>query len=296
MRNEGIQRQVTGLILRFAASGWIPAGWFGPGIPAEEDRTARTGRLKIEIVSHCWNYAHFLIYQLSSLVQHPPEKTDVTVTVFHAAEDRTTRDLLSYISSFQLPSITWNFRLLPKEQLFRRAIGRNRAALETPADWIWFTDCDVLFGKGCLDSLAEALQGRREALVFPKVEYITELLSEQSPILHHGKGEPQIIPLDTAQFHPHFLTRATGPFQITHGDVARQTGYCRHLAYYQTPAPVWCKAYEDRAFRWILGTQGTPLDVSGVSRIRHINKGRYTDANRYSALRRLIRRTFQKRW
>ena len=52
---------------RFAAGGWVPPQWFEPDLPTELDRAARTGHLKLEVVSHCWNYSHFLVYQLSSL-------------------------------------------------------------------------------------------------------------------------------------------------------------------------------------------------------------------------------------
>ena len=80
----------------------------------------------------------------------------------------------------------------------------------------------------------------------------------------------EVVDVDTSQFNEHKLSRATGPFQITHGDVARACGYCDVINYYQKPAAHWCKAYEDKAFRWLLGTDGTPLDIEGAYRIRHV--------------------------
>lgn len=286
MENPGIRSKwydpLVSYFLRIAACGWVPPSWFRGALPIDA-RMARTGRLHIEIVSHCWQYAHFLAYQLSSLVLYPPQNVDVTMTVYYNGEDEGTSALLDFFGSREVPGITWNWRELPKTALFRRAIGRNEAALATRADWIWFTDCDLLFRQGCLDGLAEALQGRRDALVFPATELITTLLDDDDPMLHNFDPQKlQVIDIDDSRFVEQKRDRATGPLQIAHGDVTRAVGYCDCLGYYQKPAEKWCKAHEDRAFRWLLGSRGTGLDIPGVYRIRHVSKGRYT-GSRFSA-------------
>jgi len=48
----------------------------------------------------------------------------------------------------EVPNVTWNWMPFEKESLFRRGIGRNQAALNTNAHWVWFTDCDLMFRKG----------------------------------------------------------------------------------------------------------------------------------------------------
>jgi hypothetical protein len=272
---------------RLAASGWLPARWFNRALPAESARAARTGRLHIEIVSHCWGYAHLLAYQLSSLVNHPPRDVDITMTVFHAAEDAATARLLAFFGAKTVPGVRWNWQLLPPPRLFRRAIGRNLAAMESRADWVWFTDCDLMFRGDCLDVLGAALQGRRDALVFPRVERVTDLLAEDDPRLAHA--EPGLVDIDGSDFSAREPGRATGPLQITHGDVARALGYCAPIAYYQRPAGSWRKAHEDRAHRWLLQSQGTPLEVPGVYRIRHVFKGRYTERSFWSRVRTALR-------
>lgn len=276
--------------LRFAASGAIPARWFLPALPAENKRSAKTGVLNIEIVSHCWNYAHFLAYQLSSLAKFPPDRANVTMTVFYCEKDPQTVALLDYFADIDVPGVMWNWRALPREQLFRRSIGRNMAARETRADWIWFTDCDLLFRENCLDSLADALQGRRDTLVFPRHERVTPLLPQDNRMLTASNGQAGLFDIDTDQFTVRELTRATGPLQIVHGDVARACGYCDSLGIYQQPVDHWSKAHEDRAFRWLLRTQGTPLDIQGVYRIRHMQKGRYRGNSLSSRVRGAIRR------
>ena len=296
-------RYVLGRYYRMAASGLIPARWYERRVPPIEYRTAPEGRLRLEIVSHCWQYSRLLRYQLSSLVKFPPAHLDVTMTVCFSREDMDTWRLLQRYSALNVPSVTWNWCDLPKEQLFRRAIGRNRAALQSQADWVWFTDCDLMFRDSCLDGLAAALQGRRDTLVFPASEWCTPLLDDEHPMLNptlHDAttAEELVVDIDSTLFTERHRTRATGPLQIVHGDVARACGYCDALPFYQKPADSWCKAYEDRALRWLLGSQGTPLAIPGVFRIRHASKGRYTGNSLVSAVRGWLRRVvsgFQER-
>src|SRR5215207_7396175 len=50
------------VLIRIAMMGVVPGRWFMmPPDPAKVK--ARSGRLTIEIVSHCWQYAHLLAYQ-----------------------------------------------------------------------------------------------------------------------------------------------------------------------------------------------------------------------------------------
>lgn len=275
---------------RLAAKGMVPPAWFEPDLPSPAARAARRGRLRLEIVSHCWRYAHFLVYQLSSLVRFPPQDIDVVMTVFHAPEDSDTVSLLEYFSGIEVPNVRWNWQSLPREQLFRRGIGRNQAALHSDADWLWFTDCDLMFREHCLDTLASLLQGRTDALLFPQEERCTHLLPENNPMLQAGHKGPAVLDIDDSAFVTFRPSRATGPLQIAHGDVCRAVGYCRNIALYQQPSDSFAKCHEDRAFRWLVRSQGVPLPVPGVYRIRHVQKGRYAGGETHSRLRTLLRR------
>lgn len=284
---------VAGVFYRLAASGLLPASWFWEVDPATVARARKTGKLSLEIVSHCWRYGHFLTYQLSSLVNHTTEKLDITVTVYHAPDDPAVVKVLDFFGAIDIPGVTWNWQALPRQRLFRRSIGRNLAAKASRADWVWFTDCDLLFQERCLDTLADVLQGRDDALVFPEVAYGTTLLPEDHEILERGRGEPAVLDLPMEHFAPYggVRDRATGPHQITHGDIARACGYCETIGLYQRPADRWRKAYEDRAFRWLVGTHGTPLDIPGACQIRHLIKGRYKKGSAVSRLRAFIRKS-----
>ena len=172
--------------------------------------------------------------------------------------------------------------------MFRRSIGRNNAAKNTQADWIWFTDCDIIFGEGCLDGLAEQLKGLTNTLVYPRHESTTSMLDDDNPLLKKG-AEPQVVDIDTSDFTLHSRDKAKGAFQIVHGDVSRAIGYCDQIRIYQTSASNWRKTYEDTVFRWLLGTRGDPIDIPNVFQIRHVTKGRYKKDSRISAIRSRIR-------
>jgi len=277
-------------LVRIATTGLIPSRWFLKP-PRPEDLAARSGVLDIEIVSHCWQYGHLLAYQLSSLVNFPPTKARVRMTVFHALEDARTRAMLEFFGAIAAPGVTWNWQALPPPELFRRAIGRNRIARSTQAHWVWFTDCDIVFHRDCIDGLASELQGRQDLLAYPKFERITPMLTEDDPVLAAERDRPRVVDIDTSQFelaaNP---PKAKGAYHIVHGDAARRCGYCEQVAVYQRPAARWAKTYEDSAFRWLLGTDGVGLDVPGVHRIRHVHKGRYGDSRTAALVRGNIRR------
>lgn len=273
---------------RLAAGGALPARWFGPSPPALAPAPAAG---HIEIVSHCWHYDRLLACQLASLVENAPESVRVTMTVFHAEEDEATRSLLARHLQTQVPNVKWRPWPLPPSQLFRRSIGRNLAARATTADWIWFTDCDVVFGAGALDALAGAVQGRCSPLLYPAIEYATPVLD--SAALAAGDFQKLWSAIDLDACTRRELSRATGPLQITRGEVARAVGYCASLAAFQQPADAWCKAHEDRAFRWQLKTAGEAVSIPRVFRIRHAHKGR--DAGRRRPWRNQLRR-WRTRW
>jgi hypothetical protein len=283
-----LRNDIEETLVRVAMGLRLPGQWFGPR-PDASRLAARTGTLEIEIVSHCWNYAHMLAYQLSSLVLFAPARARVRMTVCHAREDRATCELLEWFGAQQAPGVTWNWVALAPGELFRRAIGRHRVSLATTADWLWFTDCDIVFHRDCLDTLADRLQGRRDLLAYPKEERVTPMMAADDPRLAARGG--QLIDIDTSDFtlvpNP---PKAKGAYQIVHGDVARQCGYCGSLPVFQRPAPRWAKTYEDAAFRWLLGSDGVGLDVPGVYRLRHAAKGRYGDNQAMAAVRGGIRR------
>ena len=259
---------------RFAASGGVPASWFGPDYAVLPEQKETNKPLSLEIVSHCWSYANILTYQLSSLLLFPPKETKVCMTVYYEPGDLRTVEVLKYFQGREAENVHWNFCPLEKKYLLRRAIGRNLAARKTTADWIFFTDCDVLFRDQSLDLLSRQLKEKQSLLVYPESHMVSELLPNEDALFTDYSRAGMIRDIDPRSFHREERNRAVGGFQITRGDAARLGGYCGDISYYHRPVRRWRKCYEDRTFRWLLGTQGTAIDVPGFYRIRHAAKGR----------------------
>lgn len=272
----------------------LPLSWFAPKAPRPDELSAPEGRLSLQVVSHCWQYAHLSLFQLSSLVNHPPRHCDLTYTLFYAQEDTAMCKLVEHFSGLQIDTITWNFQVMPKNELFRRAIGRHRASLSSQAHWIWFADCDLIFHEGCLDSVAKAVTGQQTGLVFPDHEGITDLLPPDHPMLNQSIDEQGTVDIDTSLFRRNAITRAKGAFQIVHGDVARAVGYCGSIALYQQPSTRWRKTYEDTVFRRVIEYDGVPIEVSSLYRIRHAEKGRYMKNSSVSRIRGGLRQVTDK--
>ena len=129
--------------------------------------------------------------------------------------------------------------------------------------------------------------------MFPRIGLGTSLLSDDADILNKGRDGPAILEIPLDQFTPYGgpRSKAKGPYQIMHGDVARACGYCESIRLYQKPSERWRKTYEDRAFRWLIGTQGTALEVPGACQIRHVAKGRYKKDSFMSKVRTFIRKS-----
>ena len=261
--------------------------------PPPKSSLKKTGDVvTLEIVSHCWNYSHFLVYQLSALVNHPPADLKVIYTLFYSLEDKNTAQLVNEFSQYNMENVSWNFQAIPTPELLCRAIGRNRAALNTRADWVWFTDCDIIFHQGCLDRLAAILKGRQDYLLYPRTLLATSLLDDDDSIIARGRGackNTRLLDINKSDLQPRHFSRATGPIQIMHAGVARKCGYCNQLKVYQRPTDRWVKTYEDRALRWVLGTQGVAIDLPNLIVIRHAEKGRYIKDSRLSKVRKKVR-------
>jgi len=287
-------QQSKEFMLRFAVSSPVPASWFYDVPESTEIDDVTSTPEHIEIVSHCWNYSHLFVYQLKSLIDNAPKDLKVTLTGFYCLEDADAVALVEEYAVKEVDNIEWNFVALSKEDLLRRGIGRNKAAKETQADWIWFTDCDLLFGENTFSSLKQELRKESCILAFPEQVARTSLLDKEHDVLCNGKKTSVEECLKQANFSSHTFSKATGPVQIVHGDTARRYGYCDQVDCYQQPKERWVKTYEDRAFRWLLGTHGAPLGVDDVSIIRHVEKGRYKKGSALSEMRKANRQAKDK--
>ncbi len=234
--------------------------------------------MQLEIVSHCWRYSRLLTYQLSSLVLFPPRNVSIKMTVFYSDEDPETTAVLNYFRSHQIPSIIWHPRVLPKNQLFRRAIGRELATQETGADWLWFADCDLCFREGTLDAVKAAVDTTTEDLLFPNAAWTSKThQSGDSAIERLDPCSPRIIDVTPEDFEPIRYPRAIGGVQIVRGTIARLGGYCRDTRW-QRPAARWKRCTCDVAFRKTIrnftSSGWRRVELPNLFRIRHSVCGR----------------------
>ncbi len=230
--------------------------------------------MKLEIVSHCWRYSRLLTYQLSSLVRYPLGDLEVVVTVFLTEEDEATCRVVRHFLNTPLPrQLTLQPWELPKGKLLRRAVGRNLAALATDADWVWFADCDYVFGEGALAGLPSAVRHVDGPLAYPRF-----VLASRNPKLgdrsiERASGPPRELHVDPQEFSRRRLRRAIGGVQITRGDVVRHTGYCKESRVHRRTVKRWHRCHEDVLFRRILRTKGRPINLPNIYHIRHSRRG-----------------------
>lgn len=226
----------------------------------------------IEIVTTCWKYSRLLSWQLDSLEESWQQLDDpdsVSLTVVCASPDEDP-DTHAATLSYRMVDRPVRMLMLDKPQLFNRAIGRNLAAKETPADWVWFCDCDYLLSPASLQTLAETDPGDGK-LFFPRV-----VLTHKNHALgdRYIEAGPNSDIFDPDDFYARTMCKAIGGIQVVLGNVAREQGYCDWPRMQQpVSGDLMSDTRSDRAFRAHLGTPGTPLDLPGVFRIRHSTSG-----------------------
>jgi hypothetical protein len=232
--------------------------------------------MKIELVSHCWNYSRLLNFQLGSLLEFPPRTCEVAIHVFFSKEDETThRVLMFFQNEFRGTAVTVVPRELPRRKLMCREVGRNIAALECRSDWIWFTDCDFCFGSGALDAIQTEAAKSASPLYFPARVGISPTHADGDLLVQSLSSCPAKISLPIDKFAFKKIRFAFGGVQLVPGDIARRTGYLNGSRLSRRQAETWQDTPGDRRFREALGTRGVPLNLPNVFRIRHSRAGRF---------------------
>lgn len=243
--------------------------------------------MSILIVTHCYaetlpQYAVFLRAQLGSLAAHPP-KCDWKICVCHFLDDR---DVVERLYSYKslLGDHLYGIGFGTKGELFRRAIGRNIAALDSnEAEIVWFTDVDHVFGEGCIDSLLETWRtlqwnaqtvGEPVAMVYPKTIQIQTEHARGDRFVEEQLKHPTLCPFpDDAEWETKKYDRAIGGIQICNGNLVRQHGYLNGTKWIQPtdgtkPFPSFG---DDKAFRNRMAELGkiVPIELPNLFRLRH---------------------------
>jgi len=234
--------------------------------------------MNVEFVTHCWRYSRLLCYQLSSFHLFAPPS--VTVTICYAEDDAPTADMVRYfvwgLKGEASNGPVWNPMPMSREEVCRRAIGRNRAALASKADWLWFADCDYWFGARLFLALS-TLAGiaPEHNLVYPgEIVQCSQAEGDRLIDLVTGPDVKTLCPTCDS-FPTHAFWKAIGGVQIVRGEWARLNGYCKAHKRHQRPTGAWARNVEDVTFRQDMGTAGHRIKLPDVVRIRHGRRGGY---------------------
>lgn len=245
----------------------------------ESLRKSDTLPTKIEVVAHCWRYWRTLTYQAGGfLADPPPEWIDVVYRLFMTPDDHETARRVEMLQSLDWPAnVSFQVSPLPASRLFRRAIGRNIAALESQADVVWFTDCDYIISSRSLIDLSAAMQSCPHSFVFP--EEVLEYPHDDSERLIEAATEwqaPYRLQLPP-ELKKRRYRRAIGGIQIVKGDICREHGYLNGSSRWQKPQQSWQRCFDDVAFRKHLaefGVTGRGVPIGQVVRLMHAKRDR----------------------
>jgi hypothetical protein len=208
--------------------------------------------VSVEIVSHCWSQ-----------------------------EDRGT---VTAVKLFEDAGLNVRLWILPESHVKSRAIGRNMAAKTTEADVIWFTDCDVLFRGGAVDSLCATDNWTGgERLLSPTYVYNTKSREIGDEYIDRVESlcSYDVQPID---FTKSKISRASGAYQIVSGDMARKYGYVPAVESHQEPflEATFKRNLSDVTYRRHLSREGVAwggIEVPNVYRIRHSVSGTISEVS-----------------
>ena len=234
----------------------------------------------IEIITHCWSEKHsefatMLFYQLWSIQECnrvSQSKWRVDSAVVYPETNCAICDLVR--AHDRDDSLTVERLTLPIDQFGRRSIGRNIAAKQSTADWVWFCDADYLFRPACFDALFNLQLPDDVVMVFPQQVWISRTHRGGDAVLTcaASSSSSYLKDLWDANWVPEKYNRAIGGAQIVRGDIARKYGYLDGDEKWQRPTmDTLADTKEDVAYRRACQRHGRILgiDLPGVYRLRH---------------------------
>jgi len=242
----------------------------------------RSIRPVIELVTHCYavrhpGYAAALRYQLSSLVFLHSRHCDIICTVCYTKSDRLTKAVVNqFMDKVDISGVSYQSISMKTEELGRRCIGRNKAALKSKADIVWFTDVDHVFLPPCMDALIQLEWPKDALLIYPKKIMIHKDHDLGDDYLSREPKHWLFAWIDIQDFIVKDYDRPVGGVQIVRGDTARKYGY---LNTPDTLKNKWHKPTnnpfssfkDDVTFRKLMKEEGgvCGVEFDGVYRLRH---------------------------
>ena len=247
----------------------------------------------LDIVTHVYaaqlpQYAAMLRVQARSLVKHAPDNCDIKLVVACASpeHDEPTwtalreiigdRTMLTFAGGsdhvlYLSPQVSLHIATMPRDQLFRRAIFRNKWMTKySSADVVWLADSDYSCGQGTIEAILAQVQ-KDSLLAFPAHYWIhnDHATGDRAwqDVLAGGSG---VYPVDFKKIKAKV---ALGGMQILGGETAKRVGYLGNERKWQKPAdasrPFAC-FYDDSVWRRKnFPGGGTAIDIPNLFRMRH---------------------------
>jgi len=229
--------------------------------------------MSLRIVTHCYAerlpfFADLLKFHLTS-ISHSLYEFPLRVEILCTSTDTKTLNVLNSFSDSMRKKLS--ARILDPTHLWRRAIGRNIAALSSTEDFVWFCDVDYVFSPLAIATICRALREKPEAaMLYPSVVSVSK--DHKTGDATIAQAEQDKTPeIDTQDFVPSYYSRAIGGAQIVPGKLARTIGYLdktKWMTPSHTPFP---DTRDDIAARRQYAKHGPLCSfmVGGIYRIRH---------------------------
>jgi len=258
----------------------------------EEQAKQSKRRPLIEVVSHCYaaelpQYAAFLVYQASSLVLHKSMNCDACLsvcvwgekedaddpTISWSVADPNVAKVLPWMKRTLVEhGIGWSVCYLTRGEIGRRCVGRNRLALASEADVVWFADVDQVFRDGVLDRLVTMEWPKGALMIYPREIMIhRDWKTGDERTSAVDLDDLRLVDVDPAEFVPKRYNRAIGGVQIVRGDFAREHGYNRDEKWQGPTDRPFGDFRDDVAYRRFCSERGVVVgvDLPGMYRLRH---------------------------
>jgi hypothetical protein len=114
-------------------------------------------KLTIEICIHCFNYQKRLDWMLSSVLQQKGNVPNIIINISHCPNNGNP-STESVISLFREKGLNIKETMLTEQEMSNRAIARNRQATETTADYILFSDSDLVYSEEFFEDLQKNIK------------------------------------------------------------------------------------------------------------------------------------------
>ncbi len=136
----------------------------------------------VEFCIVCYNFQRRLIRQLSSIHQQN-ESPDIIINIAYLKNEGSprTEDIVNYYSNLGMKFNCTEF--ISKDDVCKRGFARNEQIRISKGDWLYFSDCDLIYHPDHFKKLSQYLKPTGTILGDNKLKY-TEVIHQLSDSLY----------------------------------------------------------------------------------------------------------------